>query len=295
MSDPRLVRHRLGFLQVREPPTAEALRAYYAEAYYQAERGNYRKAYPDEELAYLRLKIAQKAEIVSQLRGAAAPGRMLDVGCGEGFALAWFQERGWSVHGLDFSSAGVAVQNPDLLPRLSTGDVFEKLDEQMARGERYDLVWLNHVVEHVVDPVGLLRALRRLVTPSGVLVVTAPNDGSDLQEDLLAHGDIPERFWVALPDHLAYFTADSLRNTAEATGWACRDIIGDFPIDLFLLHEGSNYVKDRANGPGAHRARIRFETLLGRREPHRVNDFYRAMAQVGLGRSLTAFLTPSAD
>lgn len=294
MSDERLVRHRLGFLQVREPPKAEALQAYYAGAYYQAERGNYRKAYPDDELAYLRLKIAQKAEIVAGLRGAEAPGRMLDVGCGEGFALAWFGEGGWTVEGLDFSSAGVAAQNPELLPRLTTGDVFSELDEKIARGEQYDLVWLNHVIEHVVDPVGLLRSLRRLVAPSGVLVVTAPNDGSELQEDLLAHGDIPERFWIALPDHLSYFTAESLRRTAEETGWTCRDLIGDFPIDLFLLHEGSNYVKDRAQGPGAHRARIRFELLLGRREPDRVNDFYRAMAQVGLGRSLTAFLTPSA-
>lgn len=292
MTDPRLVRHKLGFLQVREPPTPEALRDYYAEAYYQAERGNYRKTYPADELAYLRLKIAQKAEIVSALRGAAAPGRMLDVGCGEGFALAWFDERGWTVDGLDFSSAGVAAQNPGLLARLTTGDVFEKLDEKIARGEQYDLVWLNHVIEHVVDPVALLRSLRRLVTPSGVLVLTAPNDGSDLQEELLSHRDIPERFWIALPDHLSYFTADSLRSTAEETGWACRDIIGDFPIDLFLLHEGSNYVKDRSLGPGAHSARIRFELLLGRREPHRVNDFYRAMAGVGLGRSLTAFLTP---
>lgn len=292
MTDPRLVRHELGFLQVREAPSAEALRAYYAEAYYQAERGNYRKAYPDDELDYVRLKIAQKAQIVAGLRGPGA-GRMLDVGCGEGFALAWFAERGWTVDGLDFSSAGVSAQNPAMLPRLTTGDVFEKLDAKIAAGEQYDLVWLNHVIEHVVDPVGLLRSLRRLVSASGVLVVTAPNDGSDLQEDLLANGDIPERFWVALPDHLSYFTADSLARTAEETGWACRDLIGDFPIDLFLLHPGSNYVQDRAQGPGAHRARIRFELMLGRREPERVNAFYRQMAQVGLGRSLTAFLTPS--
>lgn len=293
MSDPRLVRHALGFLQVREPPTAEALRAYYAEAYYQGERGNYRKTYPEDELAYLRLKIAQKAQIVGALRGGAAPGRMLDVGCGEGFALAWFEAVGWTVEGLDFSAAGVAAQNPALLSRLTTGDVFQKLDEKIAAGERYDLVWLNHVIEHVVDPVGLLRSLRRLVGPSGVLVVTAPNDGSELQEELLSGGDIAERFWIALPDHLSYFTAESLRRTAQATGWACRDLIGDFPIDLFLLHGGSNYVKDRTQGPEAHRARIRLERLLGRRDPDRVNAFYRAMADVGLGRSLTAFLTPS--
>ncbi|HEY9217404.1 MAG TPA: class I SAM-dependent methyltransferase [Phenylobacterium sp.] len=290
--DARLVRHPLGFLQVAEPPSPEDLKSYYAQAYYQTEQGNYRKAYPDEELAYLDLKIAQRAQAAFAVRGGEAPGRMLDVGCGEGFALAWFAQRGWTVRGLDHSSAGLAAQNPQLIEKLTTGDVFANLQGLIGAGETYDLVWLNHVLEHVVDPVALLRSLRRLVAPGGVLVVTVPNDASALQEDLLAAGDIPERFWIALPDHLSYFTGESLARTCAETGWTCRDLLADFPIDLFLLHEGSNYVRDRSKGPAAHAARIRLERLLGRQDAHQVNAFYRAMAQVGLGRSLTAFLTP---
>jgi 2-polyprenyl-3-methyl-5-hydroxy-6-metoxy-1,4-benzoquinol methylase len=294
MNDPRLKRHELGFLQAVDLPAPRELKAYYAERYYQAEKGNYRKNYPQAELDYLNVKIEQKAAMVERLRASLPPGAMLDVGCGEGFALAWFRERDWSVEGIDYSVAGVSGMNPELLPHVEAGDVFELLETRIDRGKRYDLVWLTHVLEHVADPVGLLTALRRLVSPEGVLVVTVPNDGSAYQEALLSEGHIDERFWIALPDHLAYFTTESLRRTAEATGWICRDILSDFPIDLFLLHEGSNYVRDRTKGPAAHRARVESELLLGRLDPEKVNTFYSAMARVGLGRSLTAFLSPDA-
>ncbi|MEX1153173.1 class I SAM-dependent methyltransferase [Parvibaculum sp.] len=293
MNDSRLRRHRLGFLEAAEKPTPEELQRYYAEQYYQAERGNYRKSYPQAERDYLNLKIAQKAALVMELRAGQGPGTMLDVGCGEGFALAWFQERGWQVEGLDHSVAGVESMHPGMLPHVEAGDVFERLRQRITEGRRFDLVWLTHVLEHVLDPVALLTDLRSLVSPAGVLVVTVPNDGSAYQESLFRQGEIQERFWIALPDHLAYFTLENLRQTAEATGWSCRDIVGDFPIDFFLMHEGSNYVKDRSKGPAAHRARIGFELLLGEFGHERVNEFYRALAHVGLGRSLTAFLTPA--
>lgn len=182
--------------------------------------------------------------------------------------------------------------NPDLLPYLETGDLYELLNQRIVEAKRYDLVWLNNVLEHVADPVGLLTSLRQLVSPKGILVVTVPNDGSAYQENLLEHGDIDERFWVAIPDHLAYFTYESLQCTTEATGWVCCEIISDFPIDFFLLHPGSNYVRDSGNGPDAHRARIRMELMLGKHPHDRSTEFYSALARVGLGRNLTAFLLP---
>lgn len=291
MTDPRLKRHELGFLEVADKPTAEQLKAYYAELYYQTERANYRKAYPEDELRYLNLKIAQRAALVDSLRGTGNTGSMLDVGCGEGFALAWFQARGWTVEGIDHSIAGIEAMNPAMQPFVETGDVFGLLQDRIEAGKRFDLVWLTHVLEHVLQPVELLTSLRQLVMPGGMLVVTVPNDGSVYQQRLLENGDIPNPFWIAIPDHLAYFTRESLARTAEATGWTCHDVVGDFPIDWFLLHEGSNYVQDRAKGPAAHKARIRMELLLGELPHEMVNAYYGAMARVGLGRSLTAFLS----
>jgi hypothetical protein len=77
--------------------------------------------------------------------------------------------------------------------------------------------------------------------------VTVPNDFSELQEKLLEEQEITDRFWIALPDHLSYFTSKSLAATAEATGWCCQSVQGDFPIDLYLAHPGSNYISNRSS------------------------------------------------
>jgi 2-polyprenyl-3-methyl-5-hydroxy-6-metoxy-1,4-benzoquinol methylase len=289
--DPRLHRHPLGFWQVRDIPTADELSAYYAERYYQQEKSNYRRSYPPDELDWMRIKLVQKHAAVTSLIGQRS-GSMLDVGCGEGFAMAFFQNEGWTVSGMDYSDEGLLTMNPDLRPFLRTGDVFQLLDEAIASNEHYDLVWLGNVLEHVTDPVGLLNALNKLVASDGLLVVTVPNDGTRLHEQLFESAQIPERFWIAIPDHISYFDASSLRQATEACGWSCTRIIADFPIDWFLTHAGSNYVADRSQGPAAHRARIALDRLMGDSHPDIVNAFYEHMAAMGLGRQITAYLRP---
>jgi len=288
--EPRLQQHDFGFWQLVNPPTAADLEHYYRDKYFQQGQGNYRPAYSNQERAYIDLKIAQRAHKIRQLRGNQT-GLMLDVGCGEGFAMAWFQEQGWRVAGLDHSIAGVDAMNPQLSDHVDCGDVTALIEERLRDDASYDVIWLNNVLEHVREPIKLLSTLRRLVSETGVLVVTVPNDGSDLQELLLCDRDIPSRFWIAEPDHLSYFSTASLERALSETGWASSDILADFPIDLYLLHDGSNYVRDGAKGRAAHHARVRAELLLGQRGHDLVNEMYAAMARVGLGRELTAFAT----
>lgn len=292
IDDIRIALSEHGHFEVREKPSPEQLKAYYADKYYQSDRPIGRQTYSALERRYIDLKIAQKASLVHEARGYATPGTMLDVGCGEGFALEWFGQRGWDVRGIDYSSAGVMDQNPHLAARVAFGDVFELLDAEISAGNRYDVLWLNNVLEHVLDPAGLLQRMRRLVPGNGLLMVNVPNDGTDLQETLLESGSIDRRFWIAIPDHLSYFDGDSLATLAAANGWSCRDMIADFPIDLFLLHEGSNYVRDRSLGAQAHAARLSFELMLGDMPQSKVIDFYRSMAAIGLGRQISVVLAP---
>ena len=290
--DGRLQLHALGFWEVVDKPSEAELADYYATRYFQSEHGNYRATYPPEELAVVGLRIAQRMARAAELRGTDAPGRLLDVGCGEGFVLAAFAEQGWEVEGLDHSRAGVAAMNPDQTERVAQGNLFALLSDRIASCETHDLVWLGNVLEHVLDPVGLMRSLRRVVAPGGLLVVTVPNDGTPYHEGLLADGVIPERFWIAIPEHLAYFTAASMTRLGEATGWVCCDMHGDFPVDLFLAHEGSNYVRDSKLGKSAHLARLRVEKLIGESGSVASNHFYSALARVGLGRNITSFFAP---
>lgn len=288
--DPRLQRNADDFLEAREKPSPEELARYYADQYYQQEQSGFRKSYPEIELKALRSRIAMRADHAISFLSDNSGTSLLDVGCGEGFVLAHFRALGWQTLGMDYSIDGVSRMNPDEVETVVAGDIYQHLDAARVAGQRFNIIWLGNVLEHVLDPHDLLRTVADLMEPKGVAVVTVPNDGSKYQQHLIDTGKVDHAYWVALPDHLSYFTYESLLKIAAQTGWFARDVLADFPIDLFLSHPGSNYVRDRVNGPAAHQARLELELLIAERGQEATTRFYSAMARVGLGRDLTAFL-----
>lgn len=280
-----------GYWRVRTPPSPAELSEYYARRYYQEARGSYEHSYGADELRHIRGKIALRWSLATD--GQAGSGHLLDVGCGEGFVLAHGAEAGWSVRGIDFSDAGLRGQNPQLLHSLVTGDLFACLDREIERGKGYDVVWLQNVLEHVIDPVALLRQLRTLTRPGGRLVLTVPNDFSRLQHVALTSGRIDRSFWIAPPDHLSYFSADSLRRVTARTGWTCRNLLADFPVDWFLFNAQANYIADPTKGKPAHHARIALENMILDEDRTKVVTFFESLAALGMGRDLTVILEPS--
>ncbi len=306
--------NELGYYEVTRKPTPEDLRDYYSQRYYQESRSSYQPAYSEAEREHIEGKLHLRHWVLAQLlnpSGAtetpvlgapptldetptdAAARTFLDVGCGEGWALDYFQRQGWDVLGLDFSSFSLEQFHPGLRGRLRAGDLYHGLQELITEGRQFDVLWLDNVLEHVLDPAELLRRCRALTRPGGVLLVDVPNDFSPLQQHLLAAGHIDRPFWVALPDHLSYFGAEGLRKLANATGWRTAKILGDQPIDLNLFNPATNYVMDKSAGKAAHQARLEQDNFLLRTATlPAVAAYYEAMAGVGLGRSVVAFLQP---
>ncbi len=289
-----------GYYEVIQKPTAAELRDYYAQRYYQESRSSYQPAYSAAEREHIDGKLRLRHWVLQQLLAPGsptpetapeAPLRFLDVGCGEGWALAYFQRQGWNVLGLDFSSFSLEQFHPALRGHLRAGDLYEELQKLLDENQQFDVLWLDNVLEHVLDPAELLRRCRRLTRPGGVLLVDVPNDLSALQQHLLAAGHIDRPFWVALPDHLSYFNQAGLRSLAAATGWRTPKILADNPIDLNLFNPATNYVMDRTAGKAAHQARLEQDNFLLRTAPlPAVAAYYEAMAGVGLGRSMVAFM-----
>jgi SAM-dependent methyltransferase len=146
----------------------------------------------------------------------------------------------------------------------------------------------------LLDPEGLLKRLHRIVAPDGLVRIVAPNDGSWLQREVVARGLAKPDFWVATPDHLNYFDADSLPRVLEMNGWNVVEVLGDFPIDLFLLNSEAAYVGEPAKGRAAHFCRVAFETSLWRRRSlDALLTFRRGCAQAGMGRNLIAYARPA--
>ena len=294
MTPPDTLRlNEFGFYEIKDKPTPAELSDYYAKRYYQENLTTYQPEYPAEELEHIEGKLRLRHWVLEQLRESKGPGSFLDIGSGEGWALDYFQRQGWEVLGLDFSSFSFEKFHPQLREYLRTGDLYEGVQQLVADGRQFDVLWLDNVLEHVLEPAALLLLCRQLVRPDGVLMVDVPNDFSALQQHLLDSGQIDRPFWVVLPDHLSYFNQPGLRNLAEATGWQVAKVIGDQPIDLNLLNPATNYVMDRTAGKGAHQTRLAQDNFLLRTAPlPAVAAYYEALAGVGLGRSIVAFLQP---
>lgn len=287
--DKKLVKNSLDFLEIHPKPSQEELNEYYEKAYYQdVTSTTYQNVYSEEEMNYINGKINQKAAIVdSYIKGK---GKLLDVGCGEGFVMNFFARKGWDVLGFDFSDFGLMRFNSHLSNNFIKGDVYSLLEQEIKSGNKYELIWLGNVLEHVLDPVDLMKQLRGLLADNGLLVITVPNDGSEYQKLLIEKSYVSRNWWVAIPDHISYFDYNGLLNISEHTGYSCYKLIADMPIDFFLLHPGSNYVENPKLGKDAHKARVTFENFISQKPVENINEFYESLAKLGLGRALTIFL-----
>lgn len=101
-------------------------------------------------------------------RHFARPRRVLDVGCAAGYFLSVMQGEGWDVTGIE-PSAPIRAQAEE---RLGAGRVHGGLlqDAPLAPGS-FDLVTFWDVIEHVPDPVAVLRHARTLLAPGGKLLI----------------------------------------------------------------------------------------------------------------------------
>lgn len=99
------------------------------------------------------------------------PGRMLDLGCGDGIVLHLARQDGWQVHGVELFPEQVALVRETLGLDVETSDI---AGFRGAPGS-WDVVILTHVLEHLSDPVGALRKIRDLLAPGGIGVLEFPN------------------------------------------------------------------------------------------------------------------------
>jgi 2-polyprenyl-3-methyl-5-hydroxy-6-metoxy-1,4-benzoquinol methylase len=140
---------------------------------------------------------------------AVPRGRLLDVGCGSGEWLLAMRQRGWTVEGIDFDESAVKLAR---LKGLKAE--WGSLEQQGYPDACFDAVTLNHVIEHVPDPVRTLAECARILKPKGKLVLFTPNNAS------LSHRLFKEH-WRGLepPRHLHIFSMKSLHRAFVMAGF----------------------------------------------------------------------------
>jgi len=281
--------HPLGFTQLFPLPSSSELEAYYSERYYQESSAQYEAHYSEEEIQWFRLEAKVADHIYNSHFTEKSSKSLFDVGCGEGFFSAELLSRGWNVRCCDFSSHGISAFNPELLDFFQKGNIYKILDNALRLSAQYDLVNLANVLEHVLDPLGLLANLRKLLREDGLLRIVVPNDFSAFQEYLKKEGKINEDYWLC-PDHLSYFNFVNLKIVLEELNFKIYHIMGDFPIELFLLNDFSNYkMNDSAVGKQAHYARCKSDIFYSS-NLEAYTRFLEAQGSLGLGRDIIAYV-----
>jgi 2-polyprenyl-3-methyl-5-hydroxy-6-metoxy-1,4-benzoquinol methylase len=282
-----------GYFELREKPSPTELKEYYANKYFQQSIRVHEKTYSENEIQFRKNKLEQKRLKTEALAPELARGecRFLDIGAGEGFAMAHFVEAGWNVTGLDHSRYGCETHHPQILDKLVVGDVGDSLRGLENAGERYELVLMDNILEHVLEPLDVLKTVRSLLTTDGLLIIEVPNDFSKLQMRLIEMGVISEPCWVAIPDHISYFNHEGLKSLAEAAGLKQRSVMADFPIDFALFNPLTNYMADKGTGKSCHTARVEIENMMHAISVEGVNTLYESLAGLGLGRQITGFFS----
>lgn len=283
-----IIQNKYSFYEIKNKPSLSELRKYYSKHYFQSDKGNYQKKYSDEEIKYIYNKIQQKYYLFKHKlkEDRKKTKSLLDVGCGEGFAINFFHKNGWNTTGIDYSTSGIRQHNPNCEKFLLTGDLTDIIENLVRDKKKYNLIWLDNVLEHVLDPLALLKNVFNLATKGGVLVIEVPNDFSSLQNYLYSNGIINKQYWIAVPDHISYFNKDGLINICKASKWKYYRIISDFPIDFNLANKSANYYRNNKIGKYAHMQRILLDNLFHSISISKTNKLYSCLADMGLGRQI---------
>lgn len=165
---------------------------------------------------------------------------ILEVGCGLGYLTHALKKAGHDIRGLDISANAVEAAKQNYGPYYICADVnvFPSTTE-----ERFDIIIMTEVIEHLEEPLAVLSSLRTLLKPGGVALVSTPSKDF-LPQSAVWRTDNP-------PVHLAWYSKTSLREMARRTNF--RVSFGDFRTYNESKIAGLEAPRDLSSGSGAFR------------------------------------------
>jgi SAM-dependent methyltransferase len=270
-----------GFVHANPIPVEQDLKEIYQEEYYSTEKPEYIARY-EEDKQWWELCYDDRYDYFEQQLNVSQRS-ILDVGSGPGLFLRRGVDRGWLTFGIEPSRQaaeysrgfGLEIYQGFLAPETELNTFF-------------DVVHLSEVLEHIPNPLALLKKTYSLLNNEGLICIVVPNDYNPLQKALRKVDDY-QPWWLAPPHHINYFEPSTLKALVEQAGFEVTEITSTFPIDLFLLM-GDNYIDNDVLGRQCHAKRKRFELLL---HEAGLNDLrqslYKQFAQHNVGREIVLY------
>ncbi len=139
----------------------------------------------------------QKVELINGY--AFAKGAVLDYGCGTGIFLGACKKDGWEIRGVEPNAKAREIASQE------TSEIIAS-DLSEIEGEKFDVITLWHVLEHIHTLNSTVQALISLLQEDGTLIIAVPNaDSHDAQQY--------KENWAAydVPRHLYHFTQPTMK------------------------------------------------------------------------------------
>ncbi|MEP7305032.1 MAG: class I SAM-dependent methyltransferase [Acidobacteriota bacterium] len=149
-------------------------------------------------------------------RHPATPRRLLDVGAHAGRFMSLAQQDGWTVEGIELNARTAACA------ARRTGAPVHQVNVHAlnAGGRRYDAVTLTDVLEHVPEPLPVLKAIAGILDPGGSIAVKVPHGPIQALKERGLAAVTSHR--VSLAEnlvHVNHFSVKSLRLALERAGF----------------------------------------------------------------------------
>ena len=138
-------------------------------------------------------------------------GRILDIGAGTGDFLLEAKNQNWDILGIEPNDKAKGIA---LGKGIKFGDTIERLESNS-----FDVITMWHVLEHVPDVEHQVAELKRLLKPSGTIIIAVPNfksyDANHYKE-----------FWAAydVPRHLWHFSKTAIEKLFDKQNMNLEDI-----------------------------------------------------------------------
>ena len=139
---------------------------------------------------------------------------LFEIGAGAGQNLLWFEEIGLNVVGIEPDEKNVSFINS----QLKHGNCITCFAENIDLPDVFDVIWISHVLEHLVRPDLLLKRLVSNLTKEGILFIEVPNCGNPE----VLKGSIDKN------PSLYHFNVKSLLNISKNAGYQIKkiDVVG---------------------------------------------------------------------
>ena len=130
---------------------------------------------------------------------------VLEIGAGTGATTFWLENKGYDITGIEPDARNVELINK----KLKTGKIIQGFIEDLDVSGKYQIIWMSHVLEHLVRPDTFLTKIKNNLDENGIFFIEVPN--SEHKPTLFA--SINEN------PHVYHFSKKSLTNIVEKAGY----------------------------------------------------------------------------